>query len=147
MSDARWRPAVRGKVYVYGLYMGFGVHTALISLHPALKMGSNCVGCTGHKARLETILFTWMFFTTHLFRVWWHGPNCKGGVQEARCHDCLQIWSTIQPIHQLVPLQTQFLTLTVSLRGSRSSANRPEYPQIQEAAIEQALHDGRVAIL
>ena len=40
--------------------MGFGVHTALINLHPvsaALKMGSNCVGCTGHKARLETILF------------------------------------------------------------------------------------------
>ena len=32
------------------VYMGFGVHTAL-------KMGSNCVGCTGHKARLETILF------------------------------------------------------------------------------------------
>ena len=32
------------------------------------------------------------------------------------------------------------------LRGSRSSANHPKYPQIQEAAIEQALHDGRVAI-
>ena len=32
------------------------------------------------------------------------------------------------------------------LRGSRSSANHPEYPQIQEAAIEQALHVGRVAI-
>ena len=32
------------------------------------------------------------------------------------------------------------------LRGSRSSVNHPEYPQIQEAAIEQDLHDGRVAI-
>ena len=32
------------------------------------------------------------------------------------------------------------------LRGSRSPANHPKYPQIQEAAIEQALHDGRVAI-
>ena len=32
------------------------------------------------------------------------------------------------------------------LRGSRSSANHPELPKIQEAAIEQALHDGRVAI-
>ena len=31
-------------------------------------------------------------------------------------------------------------------RGSRSSANHPEYPQIQEASIEQALHNGRVAI-
>ena len=34
LSDARWRPAVRGKVCVYGLCMGFGVHTALINLHP-----------------------------------------------------------------------------------------------------------------
>ena len=32
------------------------------------------------------------------------------------------------------------------LRRSRSSANHPEYPQIQEAAIKQALHNGRVAI-
>ena len=32
------------------------------------------------------------------------------------------------------------------LRGLRSSANYPEYAQIQEAAIEQALHVGRVAI-
>ena len=30
------------------------------------------------------------------------------------------------------------------LRGSRSSANHPANPQFQEAAIEQALHDGRV---
>ena len=28
------RYAVRGKVCVYGLCMGFGVHTALINLHP-----------------------------------------------------------------------------------------------------------------
>ena len=34
ISDARWRPAVGGKVCVYGLCMGFGVHTALINLHP-----------------------------------------------------------------------------------------------------------------
>ena len=34
ISDARWRPAVRGKICVYGLCMGFGVHTALINLHP-----------------------------------------------------------------------------------------------------------------
>ena len=32
------------------------------------------------------------------------------------------------------------------LRGSRSSTNHPKYPQIQEAAIEQALHNGRVAL-
>ena len=43
---------------MYGLCMGFGVHTALINLPAVLKMGSNCVGCTGHKARLETILFS-----------------------------------------------------------------------------------------
>ena len=32
----RWRPAVGGggEVCVYGLCMGFGVHTALINLHP-----------------------------------------------------------------------------------------------------------------
>ena len=29
-----WRPAVGGKVCVYHLCMGFGVHTALINLHP-----------------------------------------------------------------------------------------------------------------
>ena len=34
ISDARWRPAVGGKVCVYGLCMGFGVHTALLNLHP-----------------------------------------------------------------------------------------------------------------
>ena len=34
ISDPRWRPAVREKVCVYGLCMGFGVHTALINLHP-----------------------------------------------------------------------------------------------------------------
>ena len=51
-----------------------------------------------------------MFFNTCLFRVWRHGPNCKGGVQEARFHDCLQTWSVLQPNHQLAPLQTQFLT-------------------------------------
>ena len=32
----------------------------------------------------------WLLFTTRIFCVWWHGPNCKSGVQEARCHDCLQ---------------------------------------------------------
>ena len=34
ISDARWRPVVGGKVCVYGMCMGFGVHTALINLHP-----------------------------------------------------------------------------------------------------------------
>ena len=34
ISDARWRPTVRGKVCVYGLCMGSGVYTALINLHP-----------------------------------------------------------------------------------------------------------------
>ena len=51
--------------------MGFGVHTALINLHPVLKMGSNCVGCTGHKAHLETILFyagPALLVATHLDR-------------------------------------------------------------------------------
>ena len=35
--------------------------------------------------------------------------------------------------------------LTKVLERHTCSSNHPEYPQIQEAAIEQALHDGRVA--
>ena len=38
---------------VYGLWCA---HSFLITCPAALKMGSNCVGCTGHKARLETIV-------------------------------------------------------------------------------------------
>ena len=33
------------------------------------------------------------------------------------------------------------------LRGSHSSVHHPAHPQIQEAAIEQALHDGRVTVI
>ena len=33
------------------------------------------------------------------------------------------------------------------LRGSRFSVHHPAHPQIQEAAIEQALHDGRVTVV
>ena len=41
---------------IYGLHL-YGLFFA--SRCPAaLKMGLNCVGCTGHKAHLETILFT-----------------------------------------------------------------------------------------
>ena len=43
---------------MYGLCMGFGVHTALINLHPVFgSVEDGFELCTGHKARLETILF------------------------------------------------------------------------------------------
>ena len=106
ISDARWRPAVRGKVCVYGLCMGFGVHTALINLHPV----SDSVEDGFELCRMYR---SWLALKLSFF--------------------CRLSFSLLRsPI--------------MCLRRSRSSTNHPEYPQIQEAAIEQALHDDRVAI-